>query len=706
MGNLFSGDMSGNTATSTDSATITGNIVGNAMADSHAASSASNVISFEVDIHDVRAQELDICQANTAYQVTNAKFNSDISNQVSMKQNFSSTVSQIADALAKNAASGDTASSSTDLSYYVSQVQNIQSKALQNCKASNQQTFIISASELSGNHVAVDQENVAISALASSCIGNITSSTTGEQSASLDLKQKSEAKAIGAMFTGIMGTIEMAVLGVVVVVLGILMLMVLFTISATGVMIVFIIGYCILAYLIYSKVDGAFFLSQDRAQTIADSQKNKGEYTNSPIVIQGPFCFARAWNKDEMVLEGYKHVSQEENVKASEAMEKFEQYRAQDPACVGALWKRQQQYGNGKFSYISTDVVTGADIASFRNAQLHGPEGDGAGTLHYYHRTPQGDMSTSDYRKLYAYWDHSEPGVVPLRGSAGQLMTAGDDPTAPDGILKSRLHDLDNANDGAQSFTVRPFPMSAEINDILSEQSTVFAATAPNSKTPLSGGPSATNNAATAAVDQLTLPWTTNTSQSADVAFKGYMSSIGGLTEASKAEMLTTYSQEDTDRLTALRDDAVNAKLVLANDVRDFQYTPYSGPGHASENTVTGIPAWLLGSQAMSTDYGPAKFIEFANTAMFFATPDRRSMLPVGTNPGDVDSYRDRMDMRIEKNKDGAFLCIAAYCALLVIHAVLLWNSISITTGGVLVAAALSAAALYRMTSKKISDLS
>ena len=704
MGNLFSSDMSGNTATSTDSATITGNIVGNAMADSHAASSASNVISFEVDIHDVRAQELDICQANTAYQLTNAKFNSDISNQVSMKQNFSSTVSQIADALAKNAASGDTANSSTDLSYYVSQVQNIQSKALQNCKASNQQTFIISASELSGNHVAVDQENVAISALASSCIGNITSSTTGEQSASLDLKQKSEAKAIGAMFTGIMGTIEMAVLGVVVVVLGILMLMVLFTISATGVMIVFIIGYCILAYLIYSKVDGAFFLSQDRAQTIADSQKNKGEYTNAPVVIQGPYCFARAWDKDVTDLEGYDPVSHEDSVKASEAMEKFEQYREQDPACVGALWKRRQPYGNGSFSYISTGVVTSNDIASFRTAQLHGPEGDGLGTLYYYHRKPQGNMSLSDYRKLYAYWDHSEPGVVPLRGSAGKLMTAGDDPTAPDGILKSRLHDLDNANDGAQSFTVRPFPMSAEINDIKSEQSTVFVATTANSQTPLSGG--AANKAATEAVDQLTLPWLTIPNESADVAFKGYMSSISGLSEENKNEMLTTYGQEDAARLEALTNTAVNAKLVIAHDVRDFKYTPYSGPGHPSENTVTGIPAWLLGSQAMSPDYGPAKFIEFANTAMFFATPDRRSMLPVGTNPGNVDSYRDRMDMRIEKNKDGAFLCIAAYCALLVIHAVLLWNSISITTGGVLVAAALGAAALYRMTSKKVSDLS
>lgn len=703
MGNLFSSDMSGNTATSTDSATITGNIVGNAMADSHASSSASNVITFEVDIHDVRAQELDICQANTAYQVTNAKFDSDINNQVSMSQNFSATVSQIADALAKNAASGDAASSSTDLSYYVSQVQNIQSKALQNCEASNRQTFIISASELSGNHVSVSQENVAISALASSCIGNITSSTSGAQSASLDLKQKSEAKAIGAMFTGIMGTIEMAVLGVVVVVLGILMLMVLFTISATGVMILFIIGYCILGYLIYSKVNGASFLSQDRAQTIADSQKNKHEYANAPVVIQGPFCFARSWTKDPTDMDGYTHIDQEDNVKASEAMKKFEQYRAQDPECVGALWRREQQYGNDRLSYTSKGVVTNDDIANFRVAQLYGPDGDGTGTLHYYHRTPQGDMSLSDYRKLYAYWDNSEPGVVPVRGSAGKLMTAGNDPTAPDGILKSRLHDLDGANDGAQSFTVRPFPMSAEINHHNSEQSTVFVATA-NGKIPLSGGPSAPNSEASRKVDELTLPWTTNEGQSADVAFKGYMSSISGLDDTAKQSMLANYRQEDADRTTALSE--VSAKLVLASELREFYYAPYADQGQGAENTVTGIPAWLLGSQAMSSDYGPAKFIEFANTAMFFATPDRRSMLPVGTNPSDVDSYSDRMEMRIEKNKDGAFLCIAAYCGLLVINAVLLWNSISITTGGVLVAAAFGAAALYRMTSKKIGQLS
>jgi hypothetical protein len=691
LSDLFGGDMSGNTATSSDSASIAGHIIGNAMADSAASGESSNVITFEVDVRDVRAREIDICQANTAYQITKASFSSDISSKVAMNQNFAATVSQIADALAKNAASGDTASSSTDLSYYVSQIQNIKNTATQECKATNRQTFIVSASNLVGNHVDVKQENVALSALVSSCVENLATSSSGDQSASLQLKQKAEAKAIGAMFTGIMGIIEMAVLGVVAVVMGIITLMILFTISATGVMIVFAGGYVTLAYLIYSKVHGAFFMQQDRAQTISDSKKNRDEYQNAPLAIQGPFCFAKRWQDINVSgppnMTGFEYTGVVKQCNASEAAHTFKSHVHDNPTHTGAVWVRNSPYGGFSDDDYKPAVAGQSPLKSFRQLQAKGPD-DSPGALFLFTvKDP-----TSEDMKNYAYWQYpSKPGVVQLdqkQGAAGMLMTAGSDPDAPDGIAKGRLRDLDGKS---TSFTLKPFPMSSDIHLLDSEQSTTFKQTNNQNHMnfPLVPSTDPNTQAASDAADHIILPW-----DDAD----GFLAHINMLKSPdTKQQFIDGDVPDDTDTLRKLN--AANVTFDTASSLRTFRFDPYEkAHGH---KVVTGIPSWLLGSLAVDSDNGPPAFIQFANTAMFFATPDRRSMLPVGTEPENAEDYDERMEMRIEKNRDGAMLCIVAYCGLLVVHAVLLWNSISVTTALVLVAGAGGAAALYRMLHKE-----
>ena len=681
-----------NNATSINDTSVAGSIVAqvrSSAVDSASQNSMTNMLMVDEGLH----SNLSMCleQSNVDVSVQRLKQSAKIDLSQAQTQCMTTIITQIAHSLAKNLGSNDKASSknyvklSTDLFASAVASENI------SCSQSSDTSFVMrNTGDSAGLSLTAKQNNVVVSTLIASCMQKAIANQTQTQTDDMTVKQTATSKAIGVKSLGLLGELESVVISVAAIVItvaltcAVLVSVRKFDKLAQGALIIaFVTGYGIVGGMAVLKKTSAFFLQQDKAQTLSDCDANIDEYDAAGKNLRAtrPYCFCVPHQlpdgQSHPDLTGFafktavKDVHYTDIQKTLEA--RYEASRGDAAPIQAAVFVRDQTYESAvRGAYDDTDDLTTPNLANFIKLQKANPtfvnQHQGGTGMLYLYTLPGGKVGPNEnYASCTA---GSVGGIEVVPADAGMQTGSG-----------TGVRVLDDGSGGVNNqFTAMPYPVSKDVEisegkPTVSEQSWVVVSKdggqLPNIKQPATFASDGTPSNLEGAVDVLTLPWMVSEASDHplshnDAALGTYRTNLSALTDLDQP----VYPSSDKGIQKVVdypRSDDTTTVKVQRVDSAAFPpvYNPDISPQENFENQTTNAsntPQWIYGSAVAIDDNVPITAV--ANTVVQFMVADRRTMLPYGASADTAITYREAVERKREACQQQMLVYLVAYVAL------------------------------------------
>lgn len=718
-----------NNARATDDASVFASMLGSSVVT--ATAGASGIIDDRfIQTTDGVNSTGDICidQSNVDVQQVHVKQKATLNVATAQKQNMTTIINQITDAIAKNLGSNDHA----DANNYSAVTANMVLKAVTTmsttCDASANTVFMQKAvrDNTAGSFKQI-QQNVLVGSITASCAQDLAAQQSQLQSMSTDMKQTATAKAIGVKSNGIFGELEsLLVAGVAVLMVAAVLLAVVETsenVEKIGLLCV-VLAYVWAAVMTLIKVFSATILGADNAKTIAACKANAQQYDDafsSPVYTR-PYLFRKNWYDcqshraaNSIPLTGFvvaSGVAPVENVHYSDVQTVFERVREstktkKQPVCA-AIWVRYQPYETSAIAYVgaanaptswdgywkSKDTNKQEMFTCLQRASIRGVNSSKVtldskqynasdGSLHFY-TLPSAVMPSPNPNK-YCDCTTSET----IGGIASIPSTAAlEAPSAP-------VHVVDSDGDVSNVFTQMPYPISIDMDmttgkNTVSEQSVVLGSSQKGVfTTPVPQQDTAAFSPLNVcgAIDVVALPWVKLNSSGDDMDWNGSISNIATyaawlqkINKPRNASNFTNIAPSGINNRTLLTEasqttiemNAPNVALLPQPMMPGETAAQYRAKNRDRTNTIT--PTWVYGGE-MITD-PKASLESVANTMVQFAVPDLRTMQPVGITGESAVTYRHAMDQKIENMQTAMVLYAGVYVGIFALNGAMLYLDI------------------------------